>query len=140
MVCGEVTHRTNYDKEDLHKERPQVGDLSFSVKEVFPLTEALPAVSEGIRIKMEYADPEIREKVNRIRDAISKSPGDLPVVIELRYPSGKVLYVDLGPGFHVAVSLGFLSELDKVVPQSATTFRPDTKMSLAPREPKPWER
>ena len=139
MVCGEVTHRTNYDKEDSHKERPQVGDLSFSVKEVFPLTEALPAVSEGIRIRMAYADPELRAKVNRIREAIHKSPGGLPVVIELRYPGGKVLYVDLGPEFRVAVSLGFLSELDKIVPQSDTSFRPDAKMSLAPKEPKPWE-
>ena len=139
LVCGEVAHRVTYAKEDVHKEHPQVGDLNFSVKEAYPLEDALPVISKGLRIKMRYEDPEIREKVNRIRDAIQKSPGSLPVLIELHYPSGKVLDVDLGPGFRVATTVGFFSELAKVVPQSDFSFRPDGQLTLAPRERKPWE-
>ena len=69
-----------------------------------------------------------------------KNPGKLPVIIELHYPTGRVLDVDLGEGFRVAGSLSFLSELSKIVPQADTTFRPEPKIYLAAREPKPWER
>ena len=114
--------------------------LNFTVKEAYPLEDALPLLSKGLRIKMQYEDPEIKPKVNAIRDAIRKNPGTLPVIIELHYPSGKVLDVDLGKEFRVAGSISFLSELSKIVPQADTTFRPSDKVYLAPREPKPWER
>ena len=133
MVCGEVSHRVQYAKEDAHKERPQVGDVSFLVKEAYPLEDALPMLSKGLRIRMRYADERIREKVARIRSAIVKNPGKLPVVIELHYPNGRVLDVDLGPGFRVGVTLSFLSELSKVVPQADTSFRPEGRVYFAPR-------
>ena len=140
MVCGEVSHRVVYDKEDVHKEHPHVGDLSFTVKEAYPLEDALPMVSKGLKIRMRHADPRLKEKVEALRLAITKNPGRLPVAIELHFPDGRILTIDLGAGFQVAVSLSFLSELSKIVPQSDTTFRPDPKIYLAPREPKPWER
>ena len=140
LLCGEVSHRVNYEKDDkFEKRNPSVGDLNFTVKEAYPLEDALPLLSKGLRIKMMYADPEIKPKVDRIRAAIQKNPGTLPVIIELHYPSGKVLDVDLGPGYRVAGSIAFLSELGKIVPQSETSFRPDARVYLAPREPKPWE-
>ena len=37
MVCGEVTHRVNYDKDDALKMNPRVGDIQFVAKEVYPL-------------------------------------------------------------------------------------------------------
>ena len=139
VVCGEITHRTVYAKEDTHKENPQLGDPSFSVKEVYPLADALPLVSKALRIRMHYEDPEIKAKVGTIRDAITRSPGSLPVLIELVYPTGRILDVDLGAAYHVGVTLSFLSELEKVVPQSDVSFRPNELMTLAPKEPKPWE-
>ena len=141
LLSGEVSHRVNYEKDDrLEKRNPSVGDLNFTVKEAYPLEDALPLLSKGLRIKMQYADPEIKPKVNRIREAIRKNPGTLPVVIELHYPSGKVLDVDLGAEFRVAGSISFLSELSKIVPQADTTFRPSDKVYLAPPAPRPWER
>ena len=140
VVCGEITHRTVYAKEDLHKENPQLGDLSFSVKEVYPLADALPLVSKGMRLRLRYEDPDLKAKVATIRNAIVRSPGALPVLIELVYPSGRVIDVDLGPAYHVGVTLSFLSELEKVVPQTDVSFRPNELVTLAPKEPKPWER
>ena len=140
VVCGEITHRTVYAKEDLHKENPQLGDLSFSVKEVYPLADALPLVSKGMRLRLRYEDPDLKAKVATIRDAIARNPGALPVLIELVYPSGRVIDVDLGPAYHVGVTLSFLSELEKVVPQTDVSFRPNELVTLAPKEPKPWER
>ncbi|MBR2939823.1 MAG: DNA polymerase III subunit alpha, partial [Kiritimatiellae bacterium] len=141
LLSGEVAYRINYEKDDkFEKKNPTVGDLNFTVKEAYPLEDALPLLSKGLRITMQYEDPEIKPKVNRIRDAIKKNPGTLPVIIELHYPSGKVLDVDLGPEFRVAGSISFLSELSKILPQTDTTFRPSDKVYLAPREPKPWER
>ena len=140
MVCGEVAHKTVYAKEDTAKMRPGVGDIAFTLKEAYPLEEALPIVSKGLAIKMSYEDPDLKRKVDAIREAITRSPGSLPVMIELHYPSGKIVDVDLGLHFRVAVTLSFLSELDKIIPQSDASFRPSDQLLLAPREPKPWEK
>ena len=146
MVTGEVGYRAVYAQDDVRRQNPQVGELSFTVKEAYPLEDALPMLSNGLRIRMEYADPEIKAKVNRIRDAILKSPGKLPVLIELHYPpsekhpNGRILDVDLGQQYRVGVTLAFLSELYKVVPQSVTTFRPDPRMQLVPPEASSWQR
>ena len=138
LVCGEISHRVTYAREDSFREHPQIGDLSFSLKEAYPLEDALPLISKGLRIKMQYDDPEIKRKVEDIRGSILKSPGRLPVIIELHYPSGRVLDVDLGEKYRVAVTLQFLSELEKVVPQSDTSFRPDDKIYLAQPELGGW--
>ena len=139
MVCGEISHKVTYAKEDVRKEHPQVGDLNFTLKEAYPLEEALPLVSEGLRIRMRYEDPELKGKVERLRDIAQRNPGSLPILIELYYPNGRVLDVDLGPMCRVAATLSFFSELEKVVPQPDTTFLPSNKIYLVPKEPKPWE-
>ena len=140
LLCGEVAHRINYEKDDkFEKKHPTVGDLNFTVKEAYPLEKALPMLSKGLRIKMQYVDPEIRAKVNRIRETIKKNPGNLPVLIELHYPDGRVLDVDLGAEYRVGCSIAFLSELGKIVPPSDTSFRPSDKVYLAPPKPRPWE-
>ena len=51
-----------------------------------------------------------------------------------------MLTVDFGPLCQTAVNIGFLSLLAKAVPQNDVDFHPEDKMTLAPREPKPWER
>ena len=141
LLSGEVSHRINYEKDDkFEKKHPKVGDLNFTVKEAYPLEDALPLLSSGLRIKMQYTDPEIKAKVNSIRDSIRHNPGKLPVFIELHYPTGKVLDVNLGNEFKVAISMAFLSELAKIVPQTDTSFRPSDKIYLAPPKPRPWER
>lgn len=139
MVSGEISHRVTYAKEDVHKLNPMVGDLSFSSKEIYPLDRAMEMLSKGMRIKMLYTDPEIRDKVNKIRDGILRSPGKLPVIIELHYPDGHILDVDLGEHYRVALSLGFLSEVGKIVPQTDISFRPEPRIYLAERQAKPWD-
>ncbi len=140
LLCGELSHRITYEKDDkVEKKNPIVGDLNFTVREAYPLEEALPRLSQGLRIKMQYADPEIKAKVDHIRAAITKNPGRLPVIIELHYPNGKILDVDLGAEFRVAGSIAFLSELSKIVPQADTTFRPSDKIYLEPPKARPWE-
>ena len=139
IVCGEVSHRTVYANDDVKKEHPQVGDLSFSLKEAYPLEEALPLVSKGLRIRMRRSEPDLQKKIGALKSAALKSPGRLPVFVDLLYDNGTAVAIDLGPTCHVAVTLGFLSELDKVAPQSDTTFLPEDRIYLAPREPKPWE-
>jgi len=47
--------------------------------------------------------------------------------------------VDLGPAARVAVTVSFLSELSKIVPQSDTAFTPNDSVYLDPPERKPWE-
>lgn len=139
LVCGELSHKVVYAKEDAAKLNPQVGDLNFTLKEAYLLEDAMPLVSNGLRIKLQHQDPQLMEKVAAIRDAAEKSPGKLPIVLDLVYENGTEIEIDLGYGYRVAVTLSFLSELAKVIPQSDTTFAPESKIYLAPREPKPWE-
>jgi len=135
LVSGEIAHKVLYAKEDVRKEHPQVGDLSFTLREAFPLEDALPLLSKGLRVRMQYADPDIKKKVDAIRDSVLRSPGKFPVLIELHYPNGRVMDVDLGPAYRVAVTLSFLSELDKIVPPSEVSLKPDSRVYIAPREP-----
>ena len=52
---------------------------------------------------------------------------------------GNIIELSLGPSYSVAVTLSFLSELDKVVQQQDITFAPSDDFSLVRREPMPWE-
>jgi hypothetical protein len=55
------------------------------------------------------------------------------------HENGDIVDVDLGPTCRVAVTLGFLSRLSKVVQQSDTSFVPSGQIYFKQREPKPWE-
>ncbi len=132
ILCGEIAHRVSYEKDDrLEKRNPAVGDLNFTVREAYSFEDGIARISKGMRIKMQYADPQIRAKVDSIRDSIRRSPGSLPVIIELHYPNGKVLDVDLGAEFRVSPAIAFLAELGKVVPMGDVSFRPDDRIYTA---------
>ena len=65
---------------------------------------------------------------------------DLAVLAGNSYPDGTVVAIDFGPACHAAVNIGFLSLLAKAVPQGDIDFHPEDKVTLAVREPPPWER
>lgn len=132
MVCGEVSHRIVYDKEDVFKEHPKPGDLTFQVKEAYPLEDAMPVVSRGLALKLRYSDADLLEKVARLKSAIQKNPGRLPVKLAIVYDDGQIVSVDLGQLNRVACTIDFLSELAKIVHQNDTTFSPEDKTTLAP--------
>ena len=99
----------------------------------FPLTPPRCATSWNVAL------PDVKEKVCRIRDAVRANPGALPVLLELRYPDGRMVEVDLGPACRVGCTVAFLSSLGKIVQQADYSFRPDDRVYFAPREPRPWE-
>ena len=131
IVFGEISHRVNYQKDDVSKENPSVGDISFQVKEVYPLESALPEISDGLRLALQYDDPLLYEKVSQIRAIANKCPGKLPVKLDIAYGNGTVVTVDLGASGRIACTIDSLSELVKVVPQSEMSFPVDGTMSLA---------
>ena len=140
MLCGEVSRRVNYEKDDkMEKKNPSVGDYNFTVKEAYPLGNALAQLSKGLRISMHYSDPDLKDKVCRIRDAVHANPGALPVLLELRYDDGRMVEIDLGPTCRVGCTVAFLSSLGKIVQHADYSFRPDDRVYFAPREPRPWE-
>ena len=140
MLSGEVSYRINYEKDDkIDKKNPSVGDLNFTVREARPLSDALAVISKGLKIRLKYDDPDCGEKMIRIREIAVRNRGALPVYIEVVMPEGDQVEVDLGPAARVTVSVSFLSELSKVVPQSDTAFSPGDAVYLDPPERKPWE-
>ncbi|MBR0197760.1 MAG: DNA polymerase III subunit alpha [Kiritimatiellae bacterium] len=139
MLCGEISHRINYDKSDVERLHPSVGELSFTIKEAYPIQEALPLISNALRLKISRNDKDAIDKVERIKALASRFPGNLPLHIDIAFDDGSLASVDLGPTCKVAINLGFLSELAKILPQSDTTFTPNDKIYLAPPPPRPWE-
>jgi DNA polymerase-3 subunit alpha len=140
MLSGEVSYRVNYEKDDkVDKKNPTVGDLNFTVREARPLTEALLELSKGLTVRLRYDDPDFADKAKRIREAATKNPGALPVLLDVFYTDGTQVVIDLGPDARAAISVSFLSELAKIVPQSDTAYCPNDKVYLDPPERKPWE-
>ena len=140
MLSGEVSYRVNYEKDDkIDKKNPTVGDLNFTVREARPLTEALLELSKGLTVRLRYDDPDFADKAKRIREAATKNPGALPVLLDVFYTDGTQVVIDLGPDARAAISVSFLSELAKIVPQSDTAYCPNDKVYLDPPERKPWE-
>ena len=140
MLSGEVSYRVNYEKDDkIDKKNPTVGDLNFTVREARPLTDALMELSKGLTIRLRYDDPDFADKAKRIRDAATKNQGALPILLDVFYSDGTQVVIDLGPDARVAVTVSFLSELAKIVPQSDTAYCPNDKIYLDPPERKPWE-
>ncbi len=140
MLSGEVSYRVNYEKDDrIDKKNPTVGDLNFTVREARPLTDALLELSKGLTVRLRYDDPDFADKAKRIREAATKNPGALPVLLDVFYTDGTQVVIDLGPDARAAISVSFLSELAKIVPQSDTAYCPNDKVYLDPPERKPWE-
>ncbi|MBO7721814.1 MAG: DNA polymerase III subunit alpha [Kiritimatiellae bacterium] len=131
LVCGEITHRTNYERDDAYRENPSPGDVAFSVKEVYPLETAFPMISKGVTLRLGYDDPGLRAKIETARDAAANNPGAAPVLADLKYADGGIVSLDLGPACRAAVNVGFLSMLSKTFAQAEIEFNPDDKMSLA---------
>ena len=140
LVCGEVAHRINYEKDDRQsKKSPSVGDLNLTVREIYRVEDALPKISKALRIALPYAAPDLKEKIRQIVDVAAKYPGHLPLAFTLVYGNGVEVDLALKTAPKVAVTLAFLSELAKLVPQSETHYNPSGETRLAPPEPRPWE-
>ena len=139
MVTGEIAHKAVYAKDDTAKERPLVGDLAFTIKEARALEDALPALSRGMKVRLDCADPEAPRRAAAVYAAAARSPGNLPLHLEIRHSSGRIVDAVLPDECRVAVTLSFLSELDKAVGQGCISFGLSDELQLAPRAPMPWE-
>ncbi len=116
-VVAEITHRTNYEKDDIYKEHPQVGDISFSVKEIYPLETAMPMISDGAVVHLRQEDPDLQHHIQELQEAAARYPGKLPLALELQYAEDTLVQLDLGERNRVAVNIGFLSLLSKGLSQ-----------------------
>ncbi len=132
MLCGEIAHRVNYDKADIMRERPSLGELSFTVREAYPIEMALPLLSGGLRIRLRHSAPGVKEKALEIRDLASRHPGSLPVILEMHFEDGAVATIDLGAACRVAPGVSFITELAKILPLGETTLSPSGKIYFAP--------
>ena len=132
VVCGEVTHRTNYEKEDVHKEHPTPGDISFSVKEAYPAEEAMPLISKALHVRIDSADPAAEARTKGVVDVVMRHPGALPMQADVAFGGGRIAEVEFGQAHRVAVTVGFLSELAKAVPLGDVSSSPDDRIYFEP--------
>lgn len=138
LVFGEVCHRVNYDKDDIHKLKPQIGDLSFSVREAYSLDDALPMLSKGMTIICDYEDEKLVEKMKELNLIISKNPGKLRAELVIRFNGKPKVKVDLGKTSMISGGINFMSQAVKLFPQTNIRFNPNDKMELIQREARQW--
>ena len=135
VVCGEVSHRTVYEKDDAAKEKPGLGDVNFTVKEVYPAEEAIPMIAERLSVKIDASDEDAAiAKANAVGRLAAANPGKLPVSLELKFKDGRVAVMDMGPAARASLTVALLAELAKTVPQNDTFLKPEDKIYLAQRE------
>ena len=139
LVCGEIAHRVNYDKSDITRERPSLGDLSFTIKEAYPIETAMPLLSDGLTVRLRHDDERVKEKALALRDLALRNPGELALSIDLHFKDGATARISLGDTCKIAPSVAFLSELAKITPLADTAFFPSDKVYLSPPPPRPWE-
>ena len=139
MVCGEISHRINYEKGDTMREHPSLGDLSFTVKEAYAIEDAMPFVSESLMLRLKKGDVDALRKVKEIAALAASHPGKLPVVVEVQFDDGHSVKIDLGENNRVAPSMNFLSGLSKILPQSDTAYAPNGKIYFEPPPKRAWE-
>jgi len=130
LVCGEITHRTVYDKDDAAKERPTPGDVQFSVKEAYPLEDAMPLLTRKITFSLDRDDPGFLEKISAIKAAADANPGLANLALQVSVGSSSV-DVALGDACRAAVGVSFLSMVAKAVAQTDIAFAPEPRIYLA---------
>ena len=106
LICGELVHRTNRDT------REEEEGIQFLVREAYPLAEGIATFSTCLHVDLRYEDPALAEKVKAAREAAAGNPGSLPIRINVKYPTGAVVSVDLGGGVRPTEAL--LAELGKI--------------------------
>ncbi len=139
MLSGEISHRINYDKSDINREHPSLGDLSFTIKEAHPLENAMATLSKALSIRVMRDDPDAVKKIEALRALAAANPGHLNIKLSIVFKDGTTAIVDLGDAFRVSTTVEFLSGLSKLFPQSDTTYNPADKIYILPPPPRPWE-
>jgi DNA polymerase III subunit alpha len=123
LLSGEISRRINYEKDDkFTKKKPQLGDYNFTVREAYPLETILPRLASALNIHVRSDDPNLLSKIRSLKTLIEKNPGELPVHLNLVWPDATTVLIDLEHGLRVNITLTFLSELAKIVPQADTSY------------------
>ena len=132
-VAGDLSYRINYEKDDKEaKLHPTLGDLNFTAREIYPLEEAMPFVSDALNVRIKFGESEAQSKAVQLAEAIKANHGKLPVKLTLIRPDGAEVRVNTKDEAKVAVTTSFLSALVKVVGPADYTFRPNDRILLAP--------
>ena len=134
-VYGTISYRIQYDKEDAAHENPTINELSFRTSEIYPLEEVLGEVADSLNIRLSMMSPDISKKVGELLTLFDRYPGNLPAVMTLVTKEGTEVDLARDTGVGISCTLDFLAALDKLVPQSATAYRTNDKLSLAPPSP-----
>ena len=136
MLCGEISRRINYAKEDkFDKKNPELGDYNFTVKEAYPLENALPLLSDGLLVDFPIEDDATVPTLKKLQEIVARRPGSLPLKLRLKYADGREVLVDTAA--KVGCSMAFLSELVKALPAGTpVNYGCNGKIYLAPSESK----
>jgi DNA polymerase III alpha subunit len=131
IVCGEISHKVVYEKDDLAKLNPSVGEITFQAKEAWPLKNAVPMISECVRFRLDRDDESLREKMDSLKDLSLCHPGQIPVLLDFCFPDGTCVELSAGKDFKIFPGLEFMTSVVKFFSQKDISFNPNEIMSFA---------
>jgi DNA polymerase-3 subunit alpha len=106
LLCGELVHRTNRDT------REEEEGIQFLVREAYGLADGIATFSNCLYVCLRYDDPDVADKLQKVRAAVEANPGSLPVHVRLGYKDGTTVTVALEGGARPTEAM--LSEIGKI--------------------------
>ncbi|MDI6774047.1 MAG: DNA polymerase III subunit alpha [Verrucomicrobiota bacterium] len=100
LVCGQVSRRGP--------------NPNLIAQEIYPLADAPKhlAARLSIHVPAVHLDD---DKLERIRQILSRHPGRIPVVICLQFPSGEKVFLETDIGFHVMADMELIHNLEALL-------------------------
>ena len=112
--------------------------IQFVVREAYPLEQGINTFAKARVVSLRYDDPNIAERAAHVKELAARFPGGLPMKIELSYPDGRQVMIDLPGG--VSVTGEFLAALGTTVTREHYRLETRPDIFAEPTERKPWEK
>ena len=103
LLCGEICRRLD------ELTSRDTGAAQFIVREAYPLDEGIVKFSRAVKVRFQYDDPLLAERIAALKLLAYDPLGKLKVDLELAYHDGTVVTMDLGAAAKIAPSAEFLA-------------------------------
>ncbi|MFZ2639984.1 MAG: DNA polymerase III subunit alpha [Verrucomicrobiia bacterium] len=119
---------------DKREEKPKI----FG-REIIPLDEVMRRYTKQVHLRLHVARIKA-EQLNRVRDIVSRHPGQVPLFICFILPGGELVFADTHDAFKVLPSEEMAKELENELGKDTVYFKPDTSVPKQENGRERWQR
>ncbi|MBI5821090.1 MAG: DNA polymerase III subunit alpha [Verrucomicrobia bacterium] len=119
---------------DKREEKPKI----FG-REIIPLDEVMRRYTKQVHLRLHVARIK-PEQLERVRDIVSRHPGQVPLFICFILPGGELVFADTHDAFKVLPSEEMAKELENELGKDTVYFKPDTSVPKQENGRERWQR